>query len=122
MGATNLKTIQFSGTGWFANVGQSYGLSDDWPRFEVTSYTRTIDYDSGSSREELVRRRGSYPERGGGLPFQGEQRIVELLSGCYAWNLQGDAPVAQMRPYLDGVSVADFLHGYLEAFQGTGED
>ena len=110
MGATNLKTIQFSGTGWFANVGQSYGLSDDWPRFEVTSYTKIIDYGSGSSQEELVRRRGSYPERGGGLPFQGEQRIVELLSDGYAWNLQGDAPVAQMRPYLDGVPVADFRH------------
>jgi hypothetical protein len=45
MGAGNVKTIQYSGTGWNAAVGQSYSPADDWPRFEVTRYTRTIDYD-----------------------------------------------------------------------------
>src|SRR5580765_107630 len=41
MGAANLKTIQYSGTGWNAAVGQSYSPEDDWPRFEVTRYART---------------------------------------------------------------------------------
>src|SRR5712691_10993900 len=63
MGATNLKTIQYSGTGFVAAVGQSYSLTDDWPRFEVTSYTRTIDYDAKSSREDYTRRQGNYPQR-----------------------------------------------------------
>ena len=65
MGAANLKTIQYTGTGWNAGVGQSYSAGDDWPKFEITSYTRTIDYDARSSLEDLTRRQGSYPPRGG---------------------------------------------------------
>src|SRR6266851_7359904 len=77
MGATNLKTIQYSGTGFVAAVGQSYSLTDDWPRFEVTSYTQTIDYDAKSAREDYTWRQGNYPPRGGGFtPLQGEERII----------------------------------------------
>ena len=36
MGANNLKTIQITGTGYIAGVGQSYSANDDWP----TSYAR----------------------------------------------------------------------------------
>src|SRR5690349_18368709 len=42
MGAGNVKTIQYSGTGWNAAVGQSFSRQEDWPRFEVTRYTRTL--------------------------------------------------------------------------------
>jgi glyoxylase-like metal-dependent hydrolase (beta-lactamase superfamily II) len=120
MGATNLKTIEFSGTGWIANVGQSYSLTEDWPRFEVTSYTRFVDYAAGASREDLVRRRGHFPDRGGGLPFVGDQRVTELVSGQYAWNQEGDEAQPQWS-YLAGVPAADFRqldilltpHGFL---------
>ena len=123
MGAANLRTIEISGTGWYGQVGQSYVLDGDWPRFEVFDYTRTIDYDAGAAREDLMRRRGSYPAVGGGPPFTGDQRITELVSGEYAWNLQGDRAVPQGRNYLDGVSHADFRrldilltpHGFLKA-------
>ena len=30
MGANNLKTIQMTGAGWTAAVGQSYNLTNDW--------------------------------------------------------------------------------------------
>jgi hypothetical protein len=43
MGAANLTSIQYSGTGWIAAVGASVSAKDDWPRFEMTSYTRIID-------------------------------------------------------------------------------
>ena len=124
MGATNLKTIQYSGTGFVAAVGQSYSLTDDWPRFEVTSYTRTIDYDAKSAREDYTRRQGNYPPRGGGFtPLQGEERIINLLSGNFAWNMQGEKPVPQPGLYLAGVPVADLRqleimltpHGFLKA-------
>ena len=46
MGLNNLKDDQYSGTGWNALVGQSFNLTEDWPRFEVTAYSRTIDYDA----------------------------------------------------------------------------
>src|SRR2546428_13274910 len=75
MGADNVRTIQYSGTGWNAGVGQSFSPQDDWPRFEVTRYTRTIDYNARSSPEEVTRRQGSNPPRGGGgRPLHGAQR------------------------------------------------
>jgi glyoxylase-like metal-dependent hydrolase (beta-lactamase superfamily II) len=99
MGATNLRSIQYSGTGWNGIVGQNFGINDDWPRVEVKSYTRTIDYDSRSSKEEMVRIQGNYPLRGGGagFPFQGEVRTFFLVSGNSAWNLnpQNNQPVPQ---------------------------
>jgi len=130
MGATNLKTIQYSGTGWTAFVGQSFNsATGDWPRFEVPGYTRTIDYDARSLREEFTRRQGNFPPQGGGgTPLQGEPRTIQLLSGTFAWNLdaQGMA-VPQTRPYLDGTPVNELRqleimltpHGFLKAAMGA---
>lgn len=124
MGGGNLKTIRYSGAGWTAAVGQSFGLTDDWPRFEVPRYTRVIDYDARSSREDFARRQGSYPPRGGGFtPLVGEPRTIALSSGNFAWNLDGETAVPQTRPYLDGMPVADLRqleivltpHGFLKA-------
>ncbi len=82
MGGTNLKSIEYSGTGWNAAVGQSYSPNDDWPRFEITSYTRTVDYDARFSKEDLARRQGNYPPRGGGgTPIQGEQLQTAVVGG-----------------------------------------
>jgi glyoxylase-like metal-dependent hydrolase (beta-lactamase superfamily II) len=109
MGAANVKTIQYSGTGWNAAVGQSFSPQDDWPHFEVTRYTRTIDYDAKSSREEINRRQGNNPPRGGGgTPLQGDQQQVAIVSGNYAWNIDGQNPVPQPGQYLAGISVAEF--------------
>src|SRR5512143_2704536 len=88
MGASNLKTIQYSGAGWDSAVGQSYNLTTDWPRVEVTSYTRVIDYDAKTSREERTRRQGNNPTWGR-VPLQ-EERVTALSSGGFAWNLRGD--------------------------------
>ena len=101
MGLNNLKTIQYSATGWNALGGQSFDLTEDWPRFEVTSYTKAIDYDANTAREEFTRRRGSYPMRGGGAPFDGDQRVVQIVSGGFAWNLVGEKPAPPGRPYLE---------------------
>src|SRR5882762_3979627 len=105
MGATNLKTIQYSGAGWDSSVGQSYNLTSDWPRFEVPSIMRTIDYDAKSLREERTRRQGNYPTYGR-LPLQ-EERITAMLSGNFAWNMRGDATVPQTGRFLEGPPVAE---------------
>src|SRR5438874_8586188 len=124
MGADNVRTIQYSGTGWNAGVGQSFSPQDDWPHFEVTRYTRTIDYDARSSREEMIRRQGNNPPRGGGgTPLQGEQQQVAIVSGNYAWNLNDQTPVPQPGQYLAGIPNPEYRqfdilltpHGFLKA-------
>ena len=90
MGVTNMNSIQFSGSGWQGAVGQNVAPDQDWPRFDLTAYTRTIDFATQSSKEELVRTQGNNPARGGGgTPIVGEQRITNFVSGNYAWNMQG---------------------------------
>ncbi len=92
MGVTNMNSIQVSGAGWQGAVGQNFSPDVDWPRFDLTSYTRVIDFGTQSSRVEMVRRQGNNPGRGGGgTPIVGEQRIVNMVSGNYAWNMQGTA-------------------------------
>ena len=105
MGATNLKTLQYSGNGWFSMIGQTYGLAEDWPHYEVTDYTRAIDFDAKWSREDFTRRQGKYPTLGR-TPMP-EQHVTTILSGKYAWDMQGDKPVPLTRMYLDGVSYSD---------------
>jgi glyoxylase-like metal-dependent hydrolase (beta-lactamase superfamily II) len=121
MGGTNLKSIQITGAGWLSQIGQTYGLAEDWPKYEVADYTRMIDYDAKWSREDYTRRQGKYPLVGRiAMP---EQHVTAILSGNYAWDMQGDTPVPLTRGYLDGVSFSDLRqlemvltpHGFLKA-------
>ncbi len=93
-GASNLTSIQFSGTGHLSALGQNHLPNAPWPETTVTSYTRTIDFASKSSKEELKRTQDNPPAKGGGAPFAGEQKQVNLVSGQYAWSQVG----AQAQP------------------------
>jgi glyoxylase-like metal-dependent hydrolase (beta-lactamase superfamily II) len=93
MGAANLKSIQYSGSGSNFALGQSFNPDAPWPRFNVKTYTRAIDYDARSSKEELVRTQAEDPPRGGGQqPLVGEQQQRNMVSGEVAWNMPGDTP------------------------------
>ena len=87
-----VQSIQYSATGTMGGFGQSWRPGGPWHPTVITSYTRTIDYGSGSSREELTRRQENPPAPGGEAPFAGEQKQVNLVSGKYAWNQPGSAP------------------------------
>ncbi len=89
MGGVNLKTIQYSASGWSSRIGQTYGLAEDWPHYEVANYTRTIDFDAKWSREDYVRRQGKYPLLG--RPPMIDEHVTSILSGNYAWDMQGDS-------------------------------
>ena len=98
MGVSDAKSIQYTGTGWQGMVGQNFAPDQDWPRVDLTSYTRTIDFDSMSSKEEYVRVQGNHPQRGGGagFPFLTEQRVTNFVSGNSAWTLNAQGqPVPQ---------------------------
>ena len=73
MGMESLTSIRYSGTGWRGRVGQNVSPDRDWPRVELTSYTRTIDFETMSSKEEYVL------EQGG--------RATNLVAGDHAWAL-----------------------------------
>src|SRR5438876_6350310 len=98
LGATKIKTLQFTGSGANFSVGQNFTPNDPWPRVTVKSYTASINYDTGSMRQELLREMGTVMPRGGGAPFTGEQRQVQVVSGNYAWNVAAAAPGAASPP------------------------
>ena len=51
IGAANVKTIQFSGSGYIFGFGQSYQPGGPWVKFNLKSYTQLADYERGASRE-----------------------------------------------------------------------
>ena len=117
IGADDLRCITYSGSGYIGAVGQNYTPRDDWPRVELATYTKSINFDTKSAREEQVRRQGNFPARGGGgVPIQGEVRQVNLVSGNYAWGLQGTdvnpQPAAAEQRQLDLWLTP---HGFLKA-------
>jgi len=83
----NVKGIQVVASGKNFSVGQNYTSSDPWPPVTVKSYNALISYETNSARVELVREMGAVMPRGGGAPFFGEQRQVQVVSGDYAWNV-----------------------------------
>ena len=125
MGARNVRSIEYTGSGWVAAVGQSFTPDEDWPRFEVVNYSRTIDYQNRSSREEYVRRQGEYaPRGGGGTPLQGEQPQRFFTSGNASWNMNGAQPApepaaAEARLLDIWLSPHGFIKAALEADDAT---
>src|SRR5207344_146854 len=121
MGGENLKTITYSGAGWSSRIGQTYGLTEDWPKYEVVNYTRMVDYDAKWSREDYDRRQGNYPTLGGAPMAQ--QHMTQILSGTSAWDMNGETVTPLPRPYMDGVAYSDLRqlelaltpHGALKA-------
>ena len=96
MGATGLKTLRYAAEGTGYTFGQAYVPGGPWPKITVHSQIRTINYDSGSMREEFTLSRAE-PKGGGGYPLSGQQRNDWYVSGGYAWNVAGGNPVAGPR-------------------------
>ena len=81
MGTTNLKTLEYSGTGVMYTFGQAATPFERGPRFNYTSYTRLINYETPAIREESVRVEGENPLRGGAeQPLRGEARSRQVVS------------------------------------------
>jgi glyoxylase-like metal-dependent hydrolase (beta-lactamase superfamily II) len=87
LGVANVNTLAITGTGKQFSVGQNYLATDPWPAITVKSYTAEFNFGTRSMRQDLTREQPSPTmPRGGGAPFQGEQRQVQVVSGDYAWN------------------------------------
>ncbi len=81
LGAANLKTIEFSGSGSDFVLGQAAAPNLPWPRFTDKTYTRTINLEAPASRLQRVRTQGENPPHGGGQqPIVGEQQQTQVVA------------------------------------------
>jgi hypothetical protein len=94
LGASTVKSIQYTGNGGVYAVGQSAVPGLPWPEYNVKSHTRSVNYATASLRDEQVRTQALDPPRSGGVqPIRGEQRLNFLVSGDLAWNIVAEQPV-----------------------------
>ena len=121
IGASAVRSIRYSGVdGYVTAIGQSEtsSVQHSWPRFNLKRFTRTIDYDTMSMREEQVRTQGAWPaERGGGLrPIVGERRSIAMYRDGFAWNVNAEGVATPVLPYDTAVRRLEIImtpHGFI---------
>jgi glyoxylase-like metal-dependent hydrolase (beta-lactamase superfamily II) len=84
LGAVN--SIQYSGTGVNGNFGQALAAGEEWPHRDLSGYSRTVNYEQRSAREEL---NFAQPT------FGGQQQNTEV-NGDKAWNVGPNGPAPQL--------------------------
>src|SRR6185295_12648309 len=96
MGASGLKSIRYSGDGVGYTFGQAYKPGLAWPKITVRSFVRSVNYETGAMRDEILFARAE-GLGGGGYPHVAPQRNEQYVSGGFAWNQVANAPVAGPR-------------------------
>jgi len=85
LGASELRTVQYSGTGFVYAFAQSYRPGGPYPKFHAT-YSRAIDFERGLSRDETVRTQFEDPPRGGGgQPLYRDARAAGVVTENSPW-------------------------------------
>jgi glyoxylase-like metal-dependent hydrolase (beta-lactamase superfamily II) len=89
----DVKSLQYTGNGAYFFLGQNVAPGTPWPRFNLKTFTRTINYDTPAMRDDFVRTQADPAARGGGgIPLIGEQHLIQGVSGTDAWNQVGENP------------------------------
>ncbi|HXP87979.1 MAG TPA: MBL fold metallo-hydrolase [Bryobacteraceae bacterium] len=107
----SVTSIQYAGTGVNGNYGQALLAGKEWPRRDLTGYTRKINYTQRSNSEEIV---FAQPQFGG-------QRQNPIVSGDKAWNGADTGPVPQPAA-AEGRQLRIWMtpHGFLKAAAQAG--
>ena len=110
IGEANLKCITYSGTGYAGAVGQTFenAVNVDWPRIDaLANYTRSLNWETGTSKETFDRKPGSSPAAWkyglgwqGGTPTQRATRQTHVVNGRHAWHIDGDGEPVAVPPEL----------------------
>jgi glyoxylase-like metal-dependent hydrolase (beta-lactamase superfamily II) len=110
IGEATLKCITYSGTGYGGAVGQTFenAVNVDWPRIDaLANYSRSINWDAGTSKETFDRKPGLNPASWkyglgwqGGTPSQKATRQTHIVSGRSAWHIDGDGDPVAVPPEL----------------------
>ena len=82
----NVSSIQYSGTGMNGFFGQALTAGQEWPRRDLSSFTRTVNYEQRSAREEL-----NFAQ-----PVFGGQQQNSEVNGDKAWNVGPTGPAPQL--------------------------
>jgi glyoxylase-like metal-dependent hydrolase (beta-lactamase superfamily II) len=120
MGANDLKTLRYTGAGTGASYGQAFKPDTRWPKLNIPSFTRQIDYGSAAMIEEAARSRAE-KQGGGAVPIEGVGRAVVAVRGEFAWNVQG--PLAIPRQAAREQRLHELWttpHGVIKAAQRNG--
>jgi glyoxylase-like metal-dependent hydrolase (beta-lactamase superfamily II) len=128
IGEANLKCVTFSGTGYAGAVGQTFenAVNIDWPRIDsLANYTRTINWDAGTSKETFDRKPGLTPASWkyglgwqDGTPTQKATRQTHIVNGRVAWHIDGEGePIAVAQELADLYQMDLWLNppGFLKA-------
>jgi glyoxylase-like metal-dependent hydrolase (beta-lactamase superfamily II) len=133
IGTAQLRCVTISGTGYAGAVGQQResGWNMDWPRVDsLANYTRTMNWETGTMREEFDRKPGLAPaswKYGVGWvdgPLSKNPRQIFVVSGSHAWHMDGAAtpPVASDPDLAEIYQLEMWLnpHGFLKAAMKPG--
>jgi glyoxylase-like metal-dependent hydrolase (beta-lactamase superfamily II) len=113
LGADNLKTIEFSGSGFDYVLGQAPNPTSPWPKFNDKTYTRVVDLAAPASRMQRIRTQGENPPRGGGQqPIVGEQTQNQVVAA-------GSPQAASLRDELMMTLPYSFLRSAAAASDAT---
>jgi glyoxylase-like metal-dependent hydrolase (beta-lactamase superfamily II) len=116
LGAANMNSIEFSGSGKWYQFGQAPNPKLAWPQFDVSAYRATVDYTTPSARVQMTRMQTVEPGRV--RPAPAEQRPDQYVSGTTAWNVPAPdaSPVAQPAAVEERImEIWTTPHGFLRA-------
>jgi glyoxylase-like metal-dependent hydrolase (beta-lactamase superfamily II) len=100
MGADQVNTLRYSGSGMGGQFGQAYRPDKPWAKVNYSTYERQIDYSAGAMGESMMRSRAE-PTGGGALPLSGEARLAFAVNGQFAWNM-GPTGAVPRQPAREG--------------------
>jgi glyoxylase-like metal-dependent hydrolase (beta-lactamase superfamily II) len=123
LGATELQSIEYSGSGRWFQFGQAPAPMLPWPAFDVKSFSAAINYEAPAARVQMERIQVVEPGRV--RPAPTPQRPVQLVSATHAWNMTAPAgapPDAPITPQPQPAAVDERTmeiwttpHGFLKA-------
>ena len=102
MRVNELKSVRYAGDGVGWTFGQAYKPGEAWHKIKLNSWSRTINYETGAMREEIVLTRAE-ALGGGGYPHTASQRNEQYLYGDFAWNQAAGGPTPGPRFVADRV-------------------
>jgi glyoxylase-like metal-dependent hydrolase (beta-lactamase superfamily II) len=106
------STIQYSGTGMSAFFGQALTAGEAWPRRELSSFTRTINYEQRSMRDELNFAQAVF----------GGQQQNQQVNADKAWSIGAAGPTPQLAAAEERqLHIWLTPHGFLKAAMAAGD-